>query len=312
MIAFLCPMTKRDLNQTTKHAVERRKLILIGVALLAGTIGAPLIAVVQAARPDGAHKINLSGRQRMLIQRAGKFVCLAHLSPEPQPLLAAAKKTLRLHQRTEVGLRDGDKELGLEPETNALVLKALTQARGAFQPYGEVIREAINSNDITLSHLEKIADLSDPALSAMDSAVNAIEAVYKSEELLDRLAMLINIAGRQRMFIQKMVLHLCLYRSIQRAESRQEFFRTMSRFSVSLNILDRVTPAALPDKKHELLISALTEVQNNWDALKPYMSRATRTTRGQSSEDMLDVDKRAEDLLTKINEIVLLYERASG
>lgn len=311
MMAFLSPMTKKGSHQTSKNAVERRKLILIGVALLTGTMGAPLIAVAQAARPDAARKINLSGRQRMLIQRAGKFVCLAHLSPEPQPLLAAAEKAQELHQRTEVGLRDGDTELGLEPETNALVLKVLAQARHAFQPYGEVIRDAINSNAITPSHLEKIADLNGPALSAMDSAVNVIERIYKSEELSERLAMLINIAGRQRMFIQKMVLHLCLYRSTQSAESRQEFFRTMNRFSVSLNILRRVTPAALPDKKHEPLISALTEVQKNWDALRAYMSRATRPTRGQSSEDLLDVDKRAEDLLTRINEIVLLYEGAA-
>jgi hypothetical protein len=311
MMAFLSPMTKRDSHQTSKSAAEGRKLIFIGVALLVGGMAEPLTAVAQAARPDAARKINLSGRQRMLIQRAGKFVCLAHLSPVTQRLLAAAEKAQQLHQRTEVGLRDVDTELGLEPETNALVLEVLAKARHAFQPYGEVIRDAINSNAITPSHLEKIADLNGPALSVMDSAVNAIERVYKSEELSERLAMLINIAGRQRMFIQKMVLHLCLHRSTQSAESRQEFFRTMNRFSVSLNILRRVTPAALPDKKHEPLVSALTEAQKNWDALRAYMSRATRTTRGQSSEDMLDVDKRAEDLLTKINEIVLLYEGAA-
>jgi hypothetical protein len=311
MMALLSPMAKKAPDPMSQQAAERRNLILIGVALLTGALGAPLIAAAQAAPSDGARKINLSGRQRMLIQRAGKFVCLAHRSPQPQPLLTAAEKTLKLHQRTEVGLREGDTELGLEPETNALVVKTLTQAQSAFQPYGEVIRKAIDDRAVTPSHVEKIADLNGPALIAMDSAVSVIERIYKSEELLERLAMLINIAGRQRMFIQKMVLHLCLHRSTQSAESRQEFFRTMNRFSVSLNILRRVTPAALPDKKHEPLVSALTEVQKNWDVLRAYMSRATRPTRGQSSEDLLDVDKRAEDLLTKINEIVLLYEGAA-
>ena len=312
MMALLSPMTKKTPDPMSQQAAERRNLLLIGVALLTGALGAPLIAAAQAAPSDGARKINLSGRQRMLIQRAGKFVCLAHRSPQPQPLLTAAEKTLKLHQRTEVGLRAGDTELGLEPETNALVLKTLTQAQSAFQPYGEVIRKAIDDRAVTPSHVEKIADLNGPALIAMDSAVSVIERIYKSDELPERLAMLINIAGRQRMFIQKMVLHLCLYRSTQRSESRQELFRTMNRFSVSLNILKSVTPVAVPDEKREPLVLALSAAQHNWDALRAYMSAATPTRRVQSHEGMLDVDRRAEDLLTKINEIVLLYEGAAG
>ena len=312
MMEILSPMTKSRADRTRKHCVERRRLIFGGVSVVAGALANPLFAIAQAARSDGARKINFSGRQRMLIQRAGKFVCLAHLAPKPLPLLAAAEETLALHQRTEAGLRDGDEKLGLEPETNALVLKALTQASAAFAPYGEIIRDAIESRTIGSEHLQKIAELNAPALNAMDAAVYVIERIYKSEELSERLAMLINLAGRQRMFTQKMVLELCLYRSVYASEDfRQNLFRTMKRFSISLNIMQRVTPLVVPEKQYEPLGLNISTGRDAWEALRARMSKATRPLSDHTGEDVLDIDRRAEDLLKKMNEIVLLYEGAA-
>lgn len=300
-------------TRSGNHSAERRKLILSGLACIAGAMTGPSLAAGLAAHFGGPRKINLSGRQRMLIQRAGKFVCLAYLTPEPQSSITAADEALSLHQRTEAGLRDGDEELGLEPETNALAIQALAQAQLAFEPYGEVIREVVDRRSVAPEHLERIAQLNDPALIAMDEAVNVIERIYKGEELSERLAMLINIAGRQRMFTQRMMLQLCLYLSVQRSEQmEQEIMRTMNRFDVSLNILRRVTPVAVPGPESKPLVSRLGEVRYSWDALRERILKAAGSRSGQSSEDMLDFDRRAEDLLKNMNDIVLLYEGAGG
>lgn len=314
MTEFFPTITKSGSKQTPEYCFERRKLILGGVALLTGATANPWLAIAKATHPDALRKINLSGRQRMLIQRAGKLICLAHLTPQPQPLLAAAEETLALHQRTEVGLRKGDQELGLEPETNAIVLQALSQAARVFAPYGKVIRNAINSRVVGPELLGKISGLNDLALREMDAAVNLIETVYRVKERSEQLAMLINIAGRQRMFTQRMVLQLCLYHNTQDSVNYSEFFRTMNRFSISLNILQRVTPTAVSNKMQEALILNLSRVQNNWDTLRPVMSRAVRSyfgsTPDRSFEALIDVDRQAEDLITKMNEIVLLFEKA--
>lgn len=125
--------------------------------------------------------------------------------------------------------------------------------------------------------------------------------------------MLINIAGRQRMFTQRMMLQLCLYLSVQRSEQmEQEIMRTMNRFDVSLNILRRVTPVAVPGPESKPLVSRLGEVRYSWDALRERILKAAGSRSGQSSEDMLDFDRRAEDLLKNMNDIVLLYEGAGG
>ena len=120
--------------KSRQQLLKRRKLLIGAGALTSVLVMSPTSVIAQTEHSDGARKINLSGRQRMLIQRAGKFVCLAYQNPNPGPLLAAAAQALALHQRTEAGLRNGDDELGLEPETNASVLKALTRANNAFCP----------------------------------------------------------------------------------------------------------------------------------------------------------------------------------
>ncbi|MGI3187448.1 type IV pili methyl-accepting chemotaxis transducer N-terminal domain-containing protein [Nioella aestuarii] len=312
-------MNKNSFNNTgyggmgsSQKLLKRRALLVGGGALASLLLVNPTDLLAQAGHSDGPRRINLSGRQRMLIQRAGKFVCLAYQNPDPTPLLAAAAQTLALHQATEAGLRDGDDDLGLEPEANASVLSALARANNAFAPYGQTIRDAIERRRVEQEHLQAISDLNGPALVEMNAAVNLIERVYKSAELSEQMAMLINISGRQRMFTQRLVLLLCLSRSgLASPDTREELFRTMNRFNISLNILNRVTPGALRDSRSQPIVERLNSVQGDWAALRESISTALRITEVGSVEDILHVNERAEELLTRMNEIVLLYEEAA-
>ena len=298
--------------ESSQKPFKRRALLMGGGVFASMLLGNPTDLLAQADDADGPRRINLSGRQRMLIQRAGKFVCLAYKNPDPDPLLAAAAETLALHQTIESGLKDGDAELGLEPETNASVLSALTRANNAFAPYGQTIRDAIEGRRVEQEHLQAISDLNGPALAEMDAAVNLIDRVCKSAELSEQMAMLINISGRQRMFTQRLVLLLCLSRSgLASPDTREELFRTINRFNISLNILNRVTPGAFRDSSSQPIIERLNSVQGDWAALRERISTARRFTEDGSIEDILHVNERAEELLTRMNEIVVLYEEAA-
>lgn len=299
--------------KASHHFFDRRKLLIGGGVLVSSSFMGPSIILAQTEQSEGARKINLSGRQRMLIQRAGKFVCLAFLVSQPRPLLAAAKQAISLHQKTEAGLLNGDDKLGLTPESDPLVREALTRASDAFKPYGQTIRDAVRRHAVDHEHLHKILELNDQALREMDAAVNLIERVYKNRELSERMAMIINIAGRQRMFTQRLVLLLGLIRSgIGSYDTRQELFRTMNRFSRSLNILQRITPDALQSERVEKIIQQLSAAQGTWEALTAYFSTAVLIGTDQSIDDILNADKQAEGLLERMNEIVLLYEDAAS
>ena len=314
-------MTKGPISSKTKlggmksrqQPLKRRELLTGAGVFTSALLMSPTFAVAQTEHSDGARKINLSGRQRMLIQRAGKFACIAYQNPNPGPLLAAAAEALALHQITEAGLRNGDDELGLEPESNASVLNALTRAKNAFGPYGQIIRDAIERRGVEDEHIQKISNHNGAALAEMHAAVNLIERVYKSADLSEQMAMLINISGRQRMFTQRLVLLLCLTRhGATSGDARQELFRTMNRFSLSLNILNRVTPEALPASEAQPILERLSEAQGYWEALKQFVSTTASSAENQFVNDVQTVDEKAEDILKRMNAIVLLYEEAAA
>ena len=83
-------------------------------------------------------------------------------------------------------------------------------------------------------------------------------------------------------------------------------------FSLSLNILIRVTPGALQDEKSAPIIQRLNSAQNAWATLKELISTTTWSAGDQYIADIQNADKQSEDLLKRMNEIVLLYEEAAS
>lgn len=288
--------------------IKRRNLIKGGGVLVAGAIICPSMILAQINNVDSARKINLSGRQRMLIQRAGKFVCLAYLSPRPRPFQAEAEKALELYRTTSIALLNGDDKQGLKSETNEVVVKALNKAESAFSPYGQALRKGIDDADD--ESLREIAKLNGYVLEEMDKAVSIIERIYKDNVISEQLAMLINISGRQRMLTQRIILLLCLIRSGVAPDSsmREEIYITINRFSTSLNILKRVTPHVVKGKNLDAIIQGLSSAQSEWDSLKAFVSTAVWSGKDRSADDIFHADKLAEKLMLKMNELVLLYE----
>ncbi|MGH1461860.1 MAG: type IV pili methyl-accepting chemotaxis transducer N-terminal domain-containing protein [Neptuniibacter sp.] len=290
--------------------IKRRNLIKGGGVFIAGAIFCPSIILAQINNVDSARKIILSGRQRMLIQRAGKFVCLAYLSQRPRPFLAEAEKALELHRITSIALLNGDDTQGLKSETNAVVIKALNTADSAFSPYGQAIRKGIDDTDD--KSLREIAELNGYALEEMDKAVSIIERIYKNKVISEQLAMLINISGRQRMLTQQIILQLCLIRSgVDPNSIRQDMYITINRFSTSLNILKRVTPHAVKGKNLDAIIQGLSSAQAEWNSFKAFVSTAVWLGKDRSPDYIFHADKLAEKLLLKMNELVLLYEKSA-
>ncbi len=287
---------------------ERRSLILGGGALVVGLVFRPMISAAQDESFNGLHKINLAGRQRMLIQRAGKLICMAHLAPNSIPLLTAAEEALRVHQMTELALREGNSNLGLAEETNQRVLNALLRAEKAFLPYRTTIREAIEGRVVELRHVQILANLNNSALNAMDDAVKIIENVHQGDPMSNRLALLVNIAGRQRMFTQRLIFLLCLFHSTGSSKRlREAIVLTMNRFDISMNVLLRVSHSAIPNVSRKAITQGLTAAENDWSALKKQTYKEIEPASITSLETIVAMNEQAEGLLGTLDDIVLHY-----
>lgn len=308
-------MTRRthngfDLSSATliTGTLTRRQLVKVTSSILSVCFLAPLTALAVSEGGDSSRKINLAGRQRMLIQRAGKFASLAYLSPDSDPWIEALEKVLQFYRQAADGLVQGSLDLGLETETNVSVLRGLANARKAFEPYKSALDQIIQRREVDLLLLREIAQFNEPALEQMDAAVNHIERVYKAKTGSDQIAMLINIAGRQRMFTQRMILLLCLIRSdINPGETRSNLFRIINRFSISLNILQRVTPKAIDDSSE--IMASLSAAEAEWASLKEFVSIIAFGRVKDEVEELFEANKKAENMLVRMNDIVLLYEQ---
>ncbi|NDR55158.1 type IV pili methyl-accepting chemotaxis transducer N-terminal domain-containing protein [Aliiruegeria sabulilitoris] len=291
---------------------NRRWLVLFGMAAFGGALAAPVQAISKDILPDVGRRLTISGRQRMLIQRSGKLVCLSHHNPDAHRLLMAARESIELHQRSQAALREGDIDLGLVPENNSQILQELDRAEQLFNPFGAAVLDAVERRTVAAENLEAIAKLNGPALVAMDRAVAAIERVYRNQDLSEQRAMLINIAVRQGMLSQRLMLQLCLNRFNPADEDVfDDLFLAMNRFTVSLNILRRVSPQSVPPGAREKLVNTLEGADELWKELRIESSRATRRISGLSGSDMLEIDQRFEELLKKSNDVALLLEGAA-
>lgn len=293
--------------------LNRRKFLLVGTSIVTANVF--LVSSNKASSNktyhDGPRKINLAGRQRMLIQKMGKLICLAYLNEsQKEVLLQKAETSLQLYEKTAYGLIYGDENLGFSlPENNKMIVNALERVEKLFTPYAEVIRNVISTQEIKLEDIAAIGELNNHVLNAMDDTVHMIERVYKNTSRAETLAMLINISGQMRMLTQKVFLELCLYRILgQKNVMKNDIYITMSRFNVSLDILEKITSALFSTNKKQPLLNSLSEIRSGWQILQIDISNATNVSINKSNDNLLNINNTLDDMLEKINTIVFKYE----
>lgn len=122
---------------------------------------------------DLAAVVNLSGRQRMLIQKMTKEFLLIAAQVDEKANRENLEKTIALFDRTLKGLRDGDPSQGLSKTTEPIVLEQLAVIDKLWKEYKLVL---INM-DISKEGIKKVARLNMPLLKEMNVAVKMYEVL---------------------------------------------------------------------------------------------------------------------------------------
>ncbi len=168
-----------------------------------------LLTEVMAQTPEYAtNVINLAGKQRMLTQKMSKEALLIIKGIEVEKNRADLKETITLFDKTLHGLRDGDKDLGLPKTKDKEILKDLDQGVRLWHLFEKFLNHVLDgSTDQKTLQAVEMANM--PLLKVMDRVVHHYEHLYESS-LSPNLAKTINLAGRERMLIQKMTKELLL------------------------------------------------------------------------------------------------------
>jgi len=285
-----------------------RPIIVLIILLLSPALPA-------AAPPEGEEwaqamrKINLAGRQRMLSQRIAMAVCLTRFGAEPERNAAVAAAAEDLFARTLAGLRSGDPHLGLEAENHASVLAAL-DAVDALWPGYRAAAAALREGEARANPLTALRAQAGHMLRATDTVVGRLEAVYGEGLIPPDRTTTVNVAGRQRMLIQKAMMEACFAAATSEREAshRPEVAATTSLFEQSLAdlLIGNEAGGIVPPPNAEIDIR-LVRVVRLWRWLGADLDALAEGADMDASQ-LAQLARAAEVVLVTMNEAVSLYE----
>jgi hypothetical protein len=152
--------------------------------------------------------INLSGKQRMLTQKMSKEALLIGKGIDVKKNREVLKATIALFDKTLKGLIQGDKDLKLPKTEDKKIIKELQSITSLWKEF-KVFIDRVASGNFQRTALKAIEMGNIPLLKSMNHVVNMYEKKYTSQ-LSAKTATTINLAGKERMLIQKMTKELLL------------------------------------------------------------------------------------------------------
>lgn len=124
-----------------------------------------------SVHPALALAINVSGRQRMLSQRASKEFCFIVAGVDVDQNRQALSQTLQLFEDSLEGLINGDMSRGLAPAPTPEIAAQLASVEGLWTPFSAVLRQAAAGESPSAGDIALVAQQNDVVLAEMNAAV---------------------------------------------------------------------------------------------------------------------------------------------
>lgn len=173
---------------------------------------APLLPQTALADTELQVKLDVAGRQRMLSQRMMRAMCNAGLGIDAmanKKILLTSEFTFKSSLKA---LKDGGGPAEFSPETGTEALATLARIEEIWSQFETGI-DRFNTGTLTdYDDYAALSDLSLELLKASNALVQQLDARYKAQATNTdpTLGRMIDIAGRQRMLIQKAGKEVCL------------------------------------------------------------------------------------------------------
>ena len=276
-------------------------------AAVASMAWTPVLADTSSAAIQ-KERLDLAGRERMLIQRIVKSSCLVLSNIDTEHYAASAIKDTNMFETTLAELIAGSPERNWAPEANP---KALAQMQDTYAKWNTLRPAAlqVSHGDLMAFAVSQIIKDTDTTVTAMNTAVSDMANAMGTGSIDPKISKTLNAAGKQRMLSQKLAKEFCfLHNDVSAQMHRELLVETAAAFETTLDSLmtaDTVTSEfiAPPTPQTEL---HLANAKRIWQNLSPIMQHAIdgeETTRA----DLENVAHLSDELLSEMIAAVKAY-----
>jgi hypothetical protein len=249
-------------------------------------------------------RVNLSGRQRMLIQRMTKLSLLINSNINPNSNRKKLQEYSKLYDKTLNAFKNGDKELQCTPTKDKTIQKQIKIVQKEWKPFYKNIQAIIDNKDKDKKALHYLINNDEKLLKVSDDLVKLYEKSDKSENYLEKVKVhIVNIAGRQRMLSQKMTKEKLLYLQGKK-EYAKKLQNSIKLFDDSLNALINGNPKQnIVKPTNKKIKEQLKKVNDIWKKLKPLYQKENPT-----KKELAYIIKMNPVLLSEMNKMVEMTE----
>ncbi|MCG3268686.1 type IV pili methyl-accepting chemotaxis transducer N-terminal domain-containing protein [Yoonia sp. I 8.24] len=232
---------------------------------------AALIEAQYEIESDGADRIRVAGQLRTLTQQVAAASCALSTDISIDEAHDVLEHATQQFDQYIVALRDGDDTLHiLHPETRRRTLEDIAHVAAEWDTiHGAVDSILLDGHDTESAHL--IDDHNLELLELTTVLASDITGQYSHPyEITAADAMMIEIAGRQRMLTQKMAKDACeIWAGYHADAAREDLAQTVEVFENSLNALRYGLPAAgLQEAPNDKIRDDLDQLIARWETIK--------------------------------------------
>lgn len=263
-----------------------------------------------------AHVINLSGRQRMLIQKMGKEAVLMSLGVDVSGDVGDLNLSTQLFTHTHASLLEGNMNLGLQATTDHCIIQQMQSVWDLYTSYEILVKNAgLETIKTSVAVLQAIDDEATPLISAMDLAVSFYAAgaghctrTYTDVEWQELIAEVSHLGE----WSQKLAKELCLIsRDIDLSVNMVRLANTTQHFSeLLLKVKFGSTPDSLPAPPTEAVLKQIFDVSELWTSFRALIDTDIHSA-AEAADIVNDVLSLGESLLVSADDLVSLYVDAA-
>ncbi len=285
--------------------------LFLGILLTLLGVHLPRISVAEdvlAREQRAIARINIAARQRYLVQSVAKSGCFALTKHRPQQSASEAWLRIIDFDASFQTLLEGNPELDVLPEKNADVIAAIASTELNWFTFRAATQQII-SGDWHSVPMRQLIDLNGTVLSEVNAAVDQLIETHSSDLYTQKAyAATVNVAGRQRMLVQKAAKEMCFI-SLGIAEDamRASLAETVDLFGVSLDALENGNfDMSVIDPPSLAVLSKISEVRVLWDMYRDPLEAAAHGA-APPFEDVAFIEETSGQLYALSDELVSLY-----